>query len=239
MTTAVIVQARIGSSRLPGKVMLDLCGRPVLDHVLERCAAIPGKDVVVCAIAEQPGAERIGEVARAAGAVVFFGDEQDVLGRYRAAAESVGAETIMRITSDCPLIDPGVCGKVLRALSESDADYASNLAPRSYPKGLDCEVFRRRVLEQAASSAAPGAQREHVTTWMIASPKLRRANVHSGRPELARQRWTLDYPEDIEFLRALLPHLATGRVAGMDEVLSVLECHPEIFNINAHLPRDR
>lgn len=239
MTTAIIVQARMGSSRLPGKVLLDLGGRSVLAHVLERCAAIPGGDTVVCAIAAGPDAKLIEAVARDCGAQTYLGDEHDVLSRYQGAAQMVGADVIMRITSDCPLIDPQVCGEVLRLLLTSNADYASNLAPRSYPKGLDCEVFTRKVLDQAASLAGPGPDREHVTPWMPRSDTVSRANLSSGRPQLVEQRWTLDYPEDLEFLRALAVHLPADRTASLDDVLAVLGEHPEIYNINAHLPRDR
>jgi spore coat polysaccharide biosynthesis protein SpsF len=239
MTTAIIVQARMGSSRLPGKVLLDLAGRPVLAHVLERCAAIPGGDTVVCAIADGPDARLIAGVAKDCGAQIYLGDEHDVLSRYQGAAQMVGADVIMRITSDCPLIDPQVCGTVLDLLLSSEAGYASNLVPRSYPKGLDCEAFTREVLDQAASLAGPGPDREHVTLWMPRSDTVRRANLSSGRAELTAQRWTLDYPEDLEFLRALAAHLPADRIAGLEEVLAVLAGYPEIFDINAHLPRDR
>lgn len=229
----------MGSSRLPGKVLLDLGGRMVLDHVLSRCRAIPGADVVVCAIAEGPDAGRIAEVARASAAEVFIGDEHDVLARYHGAAAMVGADSIMRITSDCPLIDPQVCGKVLALLVESGADYASNLTPRSFPKGLDCEAFSRDILEKAAAEAKAGEDREHVTRWMHHAAGITRANHSSGRPELVEQRWTLDYPEDLAFLRAVDIHMPKNRIGGLDDVLAILAAHPDIFSLNAHLPRDR
>ncbi len=126
MTTAIIVQARFGSTRLPGKIVRPLGARTPLAYVLQRCARIPGADVVVCAVPRGAGDDGVAELARAYGAEVFRGSEIDVLDRYRGAARAVGATTVMRVTSDCPLIDPAICGEVLAVLAASGADYACN-----------------------------------------------------------------------------------------------------------------
>ncbi len=156
MTIAVIVQARLGSKRFPNKVLAQLAGKPVLQHVLERCKEIKGVDVVDCAIPRRD-AKALEELILEWGSCVWVqaGDENDVLTRYLGAARFVDASVIMRITGDCPLIDPDVCGEVLAKFQEGGYDYVSNVYPRTWPKGLDCEVFSREVLEWADQSHHP------------------------------------------------------------------------------------
>ena len=232
--TAVIVQARFGSTRLPGKVLEDLAGHTVLEHVLHRCRAIPGADVVCCAVARGADSDPVAREAERSGVVVYRGDEQDVLARYLGAARETGAAIIMRVTSDCPLIDPEVCGAVLRLRAERNADYACNNLPRTGPHGLDCEAFTLAALERAAREAADPQSREHVTPWLRTHPQLSRANL----PADARGtdlRWTLDYPEDLAFLRALLAVLPPWpALPPTRDVLDALARHPEIARINAH-----
>lgn len=139
MTTAVIVQARLSSSRLPGKVMQDVAGQPLLGHVLDRCLAIPGVDVVVCATVSGTEGDPIETCSAGKGVLTYRGPRDDVLERYRGASRSVGAKVVMRVTSDCPLIDPRLCGRVLRLREETGADFACNNEPPSFPHGLDCE----------------------------------------------------------------------------------------------------
>ena len=227
------MQARTGSTRLPGKVMMPLAGHTVLEEVLCRCRAMPGIDVVVCAIPEGPRDDALIALAEGSGAVVVRGSESEVLDRYAKAAETVGANIVMRITSDCPLIDPEICGSVLRLRASEAADYASNVLEPSYPKGLDCEVFTATALAEAAAKASEVPDREHVTPWLIRAPHLKRVNLHSGDPRLARMRWTLDYPEDLAFVRAVFAALPTGSPSGMSDVLAVIERQPSIAAINA------
>ncbi len=233
MTTAIIVQARVGSSRLPGKVLQDMGGRTGLHRVLERCREIPGADAVVCAVPDEPASAALEKVAAECGATVFRGSEQDVLARYLGAAQSAGADIVMRVTSDCPLIDPGICGEVLALRAREGADYAANNTPRTYPHGLDCEAFTMAGLEQAAEQATDAFDHEHVTPWLRRAPHLKRANLSSGNPALAAHRWTLDYPEDLEFFRAVFAALPKGSRARMNEVLAMLDKRPDIVAINA------
>jgi spore coat polysaccharide biosynthesis protein SpsF len=230
MTIAVVVQARTGSTRLPGKVLKTIGTRTVLEEVLERCRRIPGPDVVICAIPEGPRDDALIALAEGSGAVVVRGSETDVLGRYARAAATVGAKIVMRITSDCPLIDPEICGALLRLLISEAADYASNA---SYPHGLDCEAFTVAALAEAAEKATKVYDREHVTPWLIRARHLKRVNLHSGDPHLARLRWTLDYPEDLAFVRAVFAALPTGSPGGMSDVLAVIDREPDITAINA------
>jgi spore coat polysaccharide biosynthesis protein SpsF (cytidylyltransferase family) len=234
MTTAAIVQARWASTRLPGKVLRPLRGRTVLAHVLGRAARIPGVDVVCCAVPDDVSSDPIAAEARAAGAVVFRGSETDVLGRYHGAAETVRANTVLRLTSDCPLLDPELCGRVLALLHERKADFATNNMPPSWPHGVDCEAFPAPVLARAAAEARAPYDREHVGPWMRREPGLLRVNVTGPGGPAARLRWTLDYPEDYDFLVALFAHLpAWPHVASTAEIVALLDAHPEIVSLNA------
>ena len=207
MTTAAIVQARLGSTRLPAKVLLPLpTGRTVLGEVLWRCCQIPGIDTVVCAIpdtaendilngsAHQAFAGRIGGYGMPW--LVVRGPEHDVLARYAKAAEVVNADVIMRITSDCPLIDPEVCGRILARQKEENVDYCSNCHPRSWPQGYDCEVFKRRALMRAHEEAEAPNDREHVTPYLVRWPGFTRANVADVGGDRSHYRWALDTLSD-------------------------------------------
>jgi spore coat polysaccharide biosynthesis protein SpsF len=232
MTTAVIVQARMGSNRLPGKVMKMLAGRTVLHHVLRRCRAIPGADVVVCAVPDEVASAPLEAVAAECGAKVFRGSETDVLDRYLGAARSVDADVVMRVTSDCPLIDPQICGNVLALRRQGNADYAANNMPRSFPYGLDTEAFTMAALEEAGVRAKEPYDREHVTPWLRCAAHFKRVNLASGNATLELHRWTLDYPEDFAFFSALFAVLPSDRPGHMADVLAVLAANPNISAIN-------
>jgi len=231
----VVVQARLGSTRLPGKVMRDLLGMPVLGHVLTRARAIPLIDTVCCAMPEGRENDPVAEVAAHYGARVTRGPENDVLARYRIAARECGATAVVRVTSDCPLLDPRVSGQVVADFTRGGADYVSNVDPRSWPRGLDTEVFSRAALEWAADAAEEAFDREHVTPWLRRAPDIMRRNVSQPDDRTASWRWTLDYPEDLEFMRRLLglvppyPH-----IAGFQELESIIDKIPAIAEINAH-----
>jgi len=235
MTVAVIVQARFGSTRLPGKILQPLGARTPLASVLSRCARIPGVDLVVCAVPDDRASDPVAEAAKFYGAVVFRGSETDVLDRYVQAARVVGASTVLRVTSDCPVIDPALCGEVL-SLVTSGADYACNNMPPLWPHGLDCEAFAFTHLARAAVDATQPYDREHVTPFLRRNPELCRINLDGPGGALARHRWTLDHAEDLAFFQALWrvlgPH---AERATTSEVLAVLDRHPEIVALNQML----
>jgi spore coat polysaccharide biosynthesis protein SpsF (cytidylyltransferase family) len=212
---------------------MPLGRRPALASVLERCARIPGIDVVVCAVPDEPASDPVAAVAQRCGAVVFRGSEQDVLARYAGAARAVGAETVMRVTSDCPLIDPGVCGAVLALLERTGADYACNTMPPLWPHGLDCEAFWADHLARAAREATRPADREHVTPWLRRHAGLRRVNLDGPGGGLERHRWTLDYAEDYAFFGALWTGMGErAGQAALPDLLAFLADHPEIAALN-------
>jgi glutamate-1-semialdehyde 2,1-aminomutase/spore coat polysaccharide biosynthesis protein SpsF len=223
----------MGSNRLPGKVVQTVAGKPVLAHVLERCRGIKGCDAVVCAVPDEVESVALESIAYTCGASVYRGSEQDVLARYLGAAQMVGADLVMRVTSDCPLIDPAVCDAVLNLHAYEGVDYATNNMPRSFPHGLDCEAFTTEALAQSDRETQEPYDREHVTAWLRRAAHLKRANLDSGRRDLEWHRWTLDYPEDLAFFRAVFAALPSGSTAAMDDVLAVLVAHPKLSDINA------
>jgi glutamate-1-semialdehyde 2,1-aminomutase/spore coat polysaccharide biosynthesis protein SpsF len=168
--------------------------------------------------------------------MVFRGSQHDVLARYDGAARAVGADIVMRVTSDCPLIDPGVAGAVLRLLDEAGADYACNTMPPLWPHGLDCEAFRADHLARAAREADAAYDREHVTPWLRRHADLRRANLDGPGGGAERHRWTLDHAQDYAFFAALWG--AMGELAGWAttaEIVAFLAERPEIVALNRGL----
>ncbi len=234
MKTTVIVQARMGSSRLPGKVLAKLGDRTVLAHCLARATAVPGANAVCLATSELAIDDPVAETAaQSPGVTVFRGHETDVLSRYAGAARASNADIILRITCDCPLIDPVVCGEVLALRAKTGASYASNNVTTEWPHGLDCEAFTRQALDAADAGATDPYDREHVGPWMRRATEAAAAHLPGPGAPAARHRWTLDHPEDLAFLLALWPHLPAGRIPSWREVMALLDCHPEIVKINA------
>lgn len=232
----VIVQARMGSSRLPGKVMMDLNGLPVFQHVYQRVSRIPGVDQVCFAIPDSAKDDPLAQELSAQGLSVVRGSENDVLARYLKAARATNADTIMRVTCDCPLIDPGVSGRVLSEFLSHTVDYASNVDPRTWPRGLDTEVFSRDALERMAAEASSAYDREHVTPWLRSSAGIERHNVSVGHLDYANWRWTLDYPQDLEFLRAILEKLPIpSPLVSFEQLADAMMIFPELGAINSHL----
>jgi spore coat polysaccharide biosynthesis protein SpsF len=199
MNVVAIIQARMTSTRLPGKVMLPLGDSTVLGQVLKRCAQINGVSQVCCAIPE--GSEHlllVSEVQKY-GATLFRGSENDVLERYYYAAKATKADVIMRITSDCPLIQPAICSQVLDLYLASNVDYACNNMPPTWPHGYDCEVFNFEILEKCHKEAVHNDEREHVTKWMRSRASV--ANFPNPNGNQYSTRITLDTLEDYKIIK--------------------------------------
>lgn len=204
MKVACVIQARLGSTRLPAKVLLPLpTGRTVLEEVIWRCKQIKGVDIVVVAIPDTAENDQLADVASGADVVIIRGREHDVLSRYVEAADAVNADAIMRITADCPLIDHEVCAFVLSEFMRCGADYATNTQRRSYPQGFDCQIASRYMLNWAHENAVEAYDREHVFPILerLSSPGFNAINVSSS-PDRSHIRWTLDTAEDYEAIRA-------------------------------------
>ncbi len=238
MRTVAIVQARMGSTRLPGKVLADLDGRPLLALVLERTAAAPGLDAVAVATPDLPRDDAIAGFCAGENVACVRGSETDVLDRYHRAAAELHADVVVRITADCPLIDPEVVGRLLALRTDQQLDYAGNatgaLPPgrHRFPDGLDCEVFTAATLDRAWRESTDPADREHVTLFMGRDDRLRRG-VLEAEHDFGNERWTVDHPDDLALVRAIVERL--GRRAGYREILQLLEREPELRQINAGL----
>lgn len=244
MTTRVlaIVQARLRSTRLPGKALLDIAGRPMLAHVLARAAAISNVGATVLATTVNREDDALEELARSMRLPCIRGSTNDVLDRFHSAALGYPAEAIVRISADCPLIDPDVSALVVgEYLSrEGKVDYVSNVQPPTFPDGLDTEILSTASLERAWREAKRPSDREHVTTYIRDRPNEFRLHSIVHTPSLAAHRWTVDEPADLEFVRAVYDALAPdgSRVFGMAEVLELLERRPELSMVNAGIRRD-
>lgn len=233
MTAAIIVQARINSTRLPGKVFKTLAGCTVLEHVLKRCQAIEGVDVVCCAVPKAGENDPVADVAEHLGVHVFRGSEDDVLDRYYQAARELKADTVMRVTSDCPLIDPKVCSQVLDLFRREKADYATNNMPPSWPHGLDCEVVSFAWLERSAHEATKKFEREHVTQYVRNHAEAKLVNLPCPEEGVSELRWTIDNKADYAFFTEMYARLPVGADAWDWRVpLEIIRAEPALATIN-------
>jgi len=226
-----IIQARMASTRLPGKVLADIAGRSMLSHVVERAAAIDGVNEVAVATTTAPEDRAILEVASSFGARPFAGHPIDVLDRYYQAARESGADAVVRITADCPMIDPAESARVVSRFTCGNLDYATNLLPPTFPDGQDTEVVSFGALEDTWRVATLPSDREHVTTYIRTNPQRFRVGNVTNEPDLSHLRWTVDEPDDLEFIRAVFAALEPqppGRFASMRAIVELLEQHPEV-----------
>ncbi|WP_274654182.1 glycosyltransferase family protein [Paenibacillus humicola] len=237
MKIAAIIQARMGSTRLLGKVLRMLGDKTVLAHVVDRLRAVPQVDEVIVATTAGSRDEPVAEEARRIGAACFRGSEEDVLSRYYEAAKQVQADAVVRITSDCPLLDPEVSSLVIRSYMEAPmCDYASNTLVRTYPRGLDTEIFSFESLEAAFAETREAYDREHVTPFIYRHPeRFVCKSVTSGIP-VPDYRWTLDTPEDWELIRRLYDALyVPGQRFSWHQAAAWMNANPEFHAINAHI----
>jgi len=215
----------MGSSRLPGKMLMDVYGQPLMLRTLDRAMAIPGVDVVVLATTNLPEDKQLLEIAKSAGVQGFAGNPEDVLDRYHKAACQHEAGIIIRLTGDCPLLDPSMSELVLSRFIQGDVDYVSNTHPPTFPDGLDTEVFSFEALDIAWKEATLKSDREHVTQFIRRQPeRFKSANV-SNDTDLSHMRWTVDELEDLTFVRGLYLGLAKRGWRGYDltQLLQVID----------------
>lgn len=237
MRTVAVVQARMGSTRFPGKTLEDLAGRTLLERVCERVARARCLDALVVATTADPGDDEVARVAAAAGYEVFRGSAEDVLDRYVRAARAHAADVVVRNTADEPFCDPALVDEVHRTfvLAEPPADYAANNLAPVYPEGLDTEVVAAAALETAWREATLASDREHVTPFLWRQPERFRL-VAAGRAVLRPDlRLTVDYPADLEFARAVWAELPDG--FGVRDVVALIESRPDLAALCPVVPR--
>ncbi len=234
-----IIQARMGSSRLPGKSLAEIENHPMLWHVIERVKKALLVDRVVVATSIAPQDDAIEKMCQENGVTCYRGSENDVLDRFYHAARAEKASQVVRITADCPLIDPEVVDRVVRRFQRGDLDYASNAMVRSYPDGLDTEICSFSALERAWHEAHKPSEREHVTPY-LRSGKFRTANVENDSISLYQHyRWTVDEIEDLEFIRSVYKAFRGSDSFGMTDVLELLEKTPELKQMNSEIISNR
>lgn len=234
--TVAIVQAHTASTRFPEKVLMDIKGEPVLAHVVNRIRQCSEIDDVIVATSRIKLDDRVVSICDSLDCKYFRGSENDVLDRFTEAARIASADICVRITSDCPLIDPGVSADIIRRFKAADpaVDYASNKIPQSFPRGLDTEVFTFSVLQRVWALARETYQRLHVTCYLYEHPELFRLLSITSAVDRADWRWTLDTPEDFEFIRAVYRSFDTNDFSWTD-VLALLRQEPRLQDINRHI----
>ena len=255
--TIAIIQARMGATRLPGKVLLDIGGQPMLVRVVERVRRAGRLDGVVVATTTQVQDEPVADLCRERGYPCSRGSLQDVLDRYYQAARSCGAAEVVRITADCPAIDPGLIDLTVDELRRAGADFAADRLPppwtRSYPIGLDVEVCTFAALERAWQEADQPYQREHVMPYLYegipaealrstqnvtaTSPRGFRVLLVNHDPDYGSLRWTVDTPPDLELLRQVYARFHNQDTFSWTEVLALFESEPGLARINASVPQ--
>jgi spore coat polysaccharide biosynthesis protein SpsF len=238
MKTVLIVQARIESTRFPKKILMDICGQSVLSYSLNRCQQVQGVDEICCAIPDTCENDMLEQYVLENSATLIRGSENDVLSRYYKAATETQADTIIRVTSDCPFIDPVVISETLQLFKDSDCDFACNNHPPSWPHGFDCEITSMDWLEKAHQEATEPFHREHVMPFIRRHPDIRIANLPCPLPDKSKIRITLDSPEDLDFLRQLAAHMDNPMLASTDEIYEILSAHPELLKINSTGQKD-
>lgn len=236
-----IVQARTGSKRLPGKILKKILGRPMLSLMLERLSKSNLIDKIVVATTTNKEDDVIEKLVKLDGFDVFRGSELDCLDRYYRAAKFYHGKIILKITSDCPLIDPLLVDKIIQYFlnNKNKFDYVSNVRPPTFPDGLDVEIFTISALEHSWNKATKLNHREHTTTFIHSQPKKFKIGnffMSKNKNLFLSHRWTVDYPEDFEFVKTIYENLYDDEnVFLMNEILTFLKKHPNIWAINSHL----
>ena len=238
--TVAIIQARIGGTRLPGKVLASILGRPMLQCQMERLERCRTLDSIVIAIPDTSANDMLAELCFTWNYALYRGSETDVLGRYLGAAEAADADTVVRVTADCPLIDPGVIDDCVRLFQRGGAtgpfDFVANNLQPTFPHGLDCEVMSRGTLAIAEAKATTAYDREHVTPWITRADAggafLRLGNLACPTGNLSRYRLTVDYPEDLAVIRAIYERFGPGYFT-TQEVVAFLGVRPDLIAMNS------
>ncbi len=240
MTVNAIIQARCGSTRFPNKVFVDIDGKPLLWHVVNRLKYAKMIDDIIIATTLNSKDDKIVKWCDDSSIKVFRGSEEDVLNRYYCASLAFPSDIIVRVTADDPFKEPKVIDAVIKKLVDEKLDLVTNNFPPSYPEGLDCEAFSFKVLDMMERSTNDSFEREHVTQYIYHNPdKFKIGNVISER-QLSFFRWTIDTQEDYEMVKAVYAkrkEKTSKRILLMDEILDILEKNTEIPLINSQVKR--
>ncbi len=233
-----VVQARMQSTRLPGKVLKEILGQPLIAYLIERLKRSRRIDELVIATSTEPADDVIAQYCQQLEVAVFRGSETDVLSRYFNSAKAYNADFVVRVCADSPLIDPALVDELLDEFLQVQpaCDYLSNTINQSCPLGMNTEVFTFQALEQAHAKAEQPYEREHVTPYLYRHPELFSIHEKHYQPDLGHVRLTVDTPEDFEMVRLILLGLLVAKKEfGLPDILAFLNEHPELMKINAHI----
>jgi spore coat polysaccharide biosynthesis protein SpsF len=240
MIIHAIIQARMASTRLPGKVLLKVCGKTMLEHLLGRLQRSRRLSGTIVATSTGPQDNAIEAELQRLKVACFRGSEEDVLARYAGAAEQWPADAYVRLTADCPLFDAQLLDRMIDRFLDAGCDYLSNTLERTYPRGLDAEIFRKSALEEATLCARQPHEREHVTPYIIEHRERFRHASFKGEKDFSHYRWTLDTPEDLQFIRAVYEALYPRNADfSTEDVLKLLAERPELAKLNAHIEQKK
>ncbi|MGE0498327.1 MAG: NTP transferase domain-containing protein [Ramlibacter sp.] len=244
MKTAAIIQARMGSTRLPNKVLMPVSGKPLLGWMLERVATCEQVSEIIVATTTDSRDDVIARFAGEMGYRVYRGSENDVLDRYYQAACLVNPDAVARITADCPLLDPAVLGALIQRYQRGGVDFVSNSEPlpSSWPDGMDVSIMGFDALRKAWRDAVKPSDREHVTFYFWNHPDEFRCERVDHSPDWSRYRITIDYPEDFTLIETVIGHFGAADPArvnrvSMEDIVAYLDAHPQVFELNEKYTR--
>jgi spore coat polysaccharide biosynthesis protein SpsF (cytidylyltransferase family) len=232
-----LIQARTGSSRLPKKVLAEIEGKPLIWHVINRVKKIKSVQQIALITTKKKNDMILLELAEKNGIIGFSGKDLDVLDRHYKCAKKINADPIIRITSDCPLIDPYLAEEMLHFFLKNNYDYVSNVMPPTFPNGLDVEIFTFKTLEKATNEAKLISEREHVTSYILKNPDKFNLSNYENNKDLSHLRWTVDRDVDLEFVRAIYSKMKPSTVFSMTDILKILEKNPKFLEINKNIER--
>lgn len=233
MKVVCIMQARTGSTRLPGKVLKKICGKTVLEHDIDRLRRIKNIDEIVIATTDKEKDDEIVDEALMLGVKYFRGSEEDVLSRYYYAAKEYKADVVVRVTSDCPLIDSHVSEETINLYLNNRYDYVNNTYEATFPRGFDTEVFSFNLLEKAFKETKENIYREHVTTYFWKNPEIFSIGCYKNDVDYSAYRLTLDTEQDLELITIIYDKLYNkNKYFGLKEIVELFKNNSELYNIN-------
>ena len=233
-----IIQARMGSSRLSGKIMLEACNKPLLKHMIERIQFTETVDEIVVATSTNKHDDIIEDFCKENKILCFRGSENDVLSRYKMAADMVHADIIVRLTSDTPLLDHIILDKVVQVYTKNKYDYVSNCLPlpRTYPDGMNVEVFSKKILDEIYHNAKKPSEREHVSLYVVMQPEKYKICRVDYLNNVSHYRFNLDYELDYKLIKEIFENLYyENQHFTMEDIIKFLETNPSIFNVNSKI----
>ena len=234
----VIIEARTGSSRLPNKVIAEIEGKPMIFYVIDRIKQIKSVEQIILATTQEENDKILTEIAKQNSIGSFVGDSIDVLDRGYQCALQNNADPIIRITGDCPLIDPDIVEEMLEFYLKNNYDYVSNRINPKYPDGLDVEIYSFNTLQMAAQNAKWSSERELVTTYITKNPKNFKIFSYENQEDLSEYRWTVDEQKDLEFIRKIYSIMKPKTNFSMKEIVEILSKNSELLKINAGIMRN-